>query len=115
MSPRPKNYSRREKLAIYMLFLKRVCLNNDFVLVTDKLGHIPAVYCGDVTKRLEQETFMSERVLKLSVFLTSSGRSAARLTSSNFEQSHISIRGAHISAILIYANSAHVPVVFTYQ
>ena len=66
-------FSRREKVAIYMLLFTRVCLNNDSLLVTGEFCHIPAVYCGDVTKRLEKGTFTSERVLRMHVFLTSSG------------------------------------------
>jgi len=61
------------KVAINMLFQRRVCLNNDFVPVTGDVCHIPAVYCGDVTKRLEKGTFMSKWILKIPVFLTSSG------------------------------------------
>ena len=64
-------------VAIYMLFNKRVCLNHDFVQVTGEFCHIPAVYCGDVTERLEKGTLMSERVLKLPVFLTSGGTGGA--------------------------------------
>ena len=48
-------------------------LNNDFVLVTGEFCHIPAVYCGDVKKRLENESFTNERVLKIPVFLTWNG------------------------------------------
>ena len=51
-----------------MLFQKRDCSNNDFVRVTGVFCHIPAVYCGDVTKRLEKWTFASERVFKIPVF-----------------------------------------------
>ena len=79
----PKNYeilglhSRREKVVIYMLFKKRVCLDNDLVLVTGRFCHIPAVYCGDAT---EKGTCVSERVFKIPVFLTSSGLPAWRST-----------------------------------
>jgi len=71
---RTNTHSRREKVAIYMLFQKRVCLNDDFVLVTGVVWSGPPILWGVVTNRLEKGTFMQQRVLKIPGFLTSSGR-----------------------------------------
>ena len=42
----PEGHSRREQVAMYLLFLKRVCLINDFVLVTGDLVTSPQYTAG---------------------------------------------------------------------